>query len=75
MKNLLIIYLLLLGMLSFACSKAVNPAPTPEPGVSTKVQPIDVNQKGFELLEKMQGHWQGKNKVLAWIVPSLQGAH
>ncbi|MEM8886741.1 MAG: hypothetical protein AAGD28_02065 [Bacteroidota bacterium] len=66
MKNLLIIYLLLLGMLSFACSKTVNPAPTPEQGVSTEVRPVDVNQKGFELLEKMQGHWQGRNKVLAW---------
>lgn len=53
-------------MLSYACSKAVNPSPSPAPEAAEEIHPIDINQKGFELLESMQGHWQGKNKVLAW---------
>ena len=32
---------------------------------STDVVPVDVNTDGFELLEKMQGHWVGQNTVIA----------
>jgi hypothetical protein len=31
-----------------------------------KVNPIDINIEGFEFLDKMQGHWVGKNEVLSW---------
>lgn len=32
---------------------------------STDVVPFDINVDGFELLEKMQGHWVGENTVIA----------
>lgn len=32
------------------------------------VVPVDINSNplGFQFLEKMQGHWQGPNQVMAW---------
>lgn len=36
--------------------------PTPQTGI---VNPVDINEKGFEFLEKMQGHWVGTNRVIA----------
>ncbi|UTW61772.1 hypothetical protein KFE98_17435 [bacterium SCSIO 12741] len=41
----------------------------PDTTGTTKVSPVipvDINKKGFELIEKMQGHWIGTNKVMAW---------
>ncbi len=37
----------------------------PEVLISTEVKPVDINIEGFDLLEKMQGHWVGKNRVIA----------
>ncbi|MCT4665078.1 MAG: hypothetical protein N4A45_07585 [Flavobacteriales bacterium] len=36
----------------------------PKPPVKVEVTPVDINKDGFEFLEKMQGHWVGKNKVV-----------
>ncbi|MCP4437867.1 MAG: hypothetical protein GY810_02905 [Aureispira sp.] len=41
----------------FACKKEPTTLPT-------KVTPIDINSKGFDLLEKLQGHWVGYNRVM-----------
>ncbi|MCT4698733.1 hypothetical protein [Tenacibaculum haliotis] len=32
---------------------------------SSEVIPININNEGFDFLEKMQGHWVGSNKVIA----------
>lgn len=34
------------------------------PGQTTEVNPIDINQNGFDFMEKMQGHWVGTNFVI-----------
>jgi hypothetical protein len=46
-----------------ACKKDEIPDVNPYP---TEVVPVDVNQEGFEFLEKIQGHWVGINKVMSW---------
>lgn len=35
------------------------------PPLSTEVVPVNINDKGFNFLEKMQGQWVGKNRVIA----------
>ncbi len=62
----------LFAMLIFftACEKEIrniaevntttNPVTT-----SGEVIPVNINEKGFEFLEKMQGHWVGVNRVIA----------
>ncbi len=35
------------------------------PVTSGKVEPIDIHEKGFDLLDNMQGHWIGANRVIA----------
>lgn len=54
-----------------ACEKEIrNIAPLPstsEPQPSaplSQVVPVNVNEKGFEFLEKMQGHWVGRNYIM-----------
>lgn len=37
----------------------------PNPPLSTEVNPLDINNDGFDFLEKMQGHWTGTNRVIA----------
>ncbi|WP_296386824.1 hypothetical protein [Winogradskyella sp.] len=37
----------------------------PNPPLSTEVNPIDINVDGFDFLDKMQGHWVGRNRVIA----------
>ncbi len=39
---------------------------TPTNPITVDINPVNVNERGFELLEKMQGHWIGYNKVLSW---------
>lgn len=39
--------------------------PTPPVTQPTEVNPIDINNDGFDLLERMQGHWVGTNRVIA----------
>lgn len=37
----------------------VDPNPT-----TVEVKPVNINEQGFEFLEKMQGHWVGSNRVI-----------
>lgn len=68
MKKYLFI-LLLFGAL-FSCQEDVSKSAIniveSDPGkVAVKpITPIDINQKGFDFLEKMQGHWVGINRVM-----------
>ncbi len=39
-----------------------NPEPIP---TSAEVNPVNINEQGFEFLEQMQGHWVGINRVIA----------
>ena len=43
-------------------SGGINPNPDPE---VSEVKPVNINTEGFDLLEKMQGHWVGINRVIA----------
>lgn len=54
----------------FSCEKEIrNIAPdgqTGEPNPTEKeIIPVNINDDGFEFLEKMQGHWVGPNRVIA----------
>ena len=33
------------------------------------ITPVDINEKGFDLLEKMQGHWVGKMNLMGQNMP------
>lgn len=39
-------------------------ATPPSSGFSTEVNPVNINDDGFNLLDKMQGHWVGENTVI-----------
>lgn len=75
MKNVLrLVYLLVVVMvLASSCEKEVrNIAPTPTtpttpttPELSDQVKPVNINEKGFDFLEQMPGHWTGTNRVIA----------
>lgn len=43
--------------------KGTKPSPQPQPKymefTPPQITPVDINQKGFDLLENMQGHWVG----------------
>jgi hypothetical protein len=45
-----------------------TPTTDPTSGV-TPVNPVNINNGGFDLLEKMQGHWVGINRVIATDYP------
>lgn len=71
MKQKLVIALVAVLAL-VACEKDIRniapipPSPEPTtPTVMEEVIPIDINEKGFEFLEKMQGHWVGSNHIIA----------
>lgn len=58
---------LLIFCLFLACTDKddnIEPTKPVEPSIST-VKPVDINQEGFDLLEKMQGHWVGRNRIIA----------
>jgi len=38
----------------------------PDPAPSAEINPVNINEKGFEFLDHMQGHWVGMNQVLSW---------
>ena len=48
---------------------ATNPSEPSNPGTVTEVNPIDINEDGFDFMEKMQGHWVGDNLVIATEYP------
>lgn len=66
-----IITLLVIVIFFFSCEKeirniAAGSTPDPNPiNTSGEVNPIDINVKGFEFLEKMQGHWIGSMLIIA----------
>ena len=54
----------------YSCEKEVDNmveeiAPEEPNPVFEKVKPVNINEKGFEFLEKMQGHWIGANRIIA----------
>lgn len=64
-KNLIFIAVLVVIGAFSACKKEItepstNPSPTKLP-----IKPTDINVDGFDFLAKMQGHWVGKNRVIA----------
>lgn len=64
--SILIFAICAMFFLTSSCKKESEmPQPT---SPSSEVIPIDINtqNKGFDLLEKMKGHWIGSNKVLGW---------
>jgi hypothetical protein len=71
MKKLFLILSTITLLVSItSCEKEIrNIGPTPpvvEPTPQTgQVNPVNINEKGFEFLEKMQGHWIGTNRVIA----------
>jgi len=60
-----------IGMMS--CNKQeirniadVKPSVDPgEPPAKSEVTPLDINTKGFDFMESIQGHWVGVNRVIA----------
>lgn len=66
MKN--VIYLMLVLVAFSSCKKEDKKEDIiVDPPISTeKVIPVNINDKGLDLLENMQGHWVGRNQVMAW---------
>jgi hypothetical protein len=75
MKNYMILAVMAIVILTFGCQKEPRNlvdkpvTETPKPEDTTKkpvvIKPWDINNSGFEFLEKIQGHWVGKNRVIA----------
>lgn len=72
MKKLTKFTIAILGFFFISCEKdVVNIAgesdgePLNPPPLSTEVIPVDINTQGFNFLNKMQGQWVGKNRVIA----------
>lgn len=72
MKHITLLTITALSLFFASCEKeVVNIAGETDGGstdstiVSTVVNPININEKGFNFLEKMQGQWVGKNRVIA----------
>ncbi len=36
---------------------------------TAEVKPVNINEKGFEFMQRMQGQWVGRNQVLGWDWP------
>ncbi|MCT4583209.1 MAG: hypothetical protein N4A35_17495 [Flavobacteriales bacterium] len=58
------------ALLGVACDKEIrNIAPQPATPIqqefSREVNPVNINDEGFELLENLQGHWVGENLIMA----------
>lgn len=70
MKRLKILFSLIILISFVSCEKEIRnianneekPIDTPQP---VEVIPVDINVKGFDLLENMQGQWVGSNKIIA----------
>lgn len=66
----IIIVLMSLSLFMASCDKEIrNIAPQAEDPAkqefNIEVVPVNINNQGFELLENMQGHWVGANRVIA----------
>jgi hypothetical protein len=73
-KMKIIAYVSLVCLFLASCNKqevrniadVSNPKPDPViPPTKSEVNPVDINNKGFDFMEKMQGHWIGVNRVIA----------
>lgn len=70
MRNSIFLLAMLLVFGLVSCDDEVrnlaeNPGGTTPPVTDQEVKPVDINVKGFEFLESMQGHWVGMNRVIA----------
>ncbi len=70
MKKLINLIGLLVMLFFFSnCEKELRniaeASPTIPDSISAEVKPVNINIKGFDFLEKMQGHWVGINRVIA----------
>lgn len=52
------------GVRDITGGSGTTPTNPGTPGV-TEVNPVDINQDGFDFMGKMQGHWVGNNRVIA----------
>ena len=70
MKKLIIfVFALFLALAFNSCQEqTITPQPTPTP-TPTEIIPVDINNDGFDFLEKMQGQWVGTNRVIATDYP------
>ncbi|MDY8137986.1 hypothetical protein [Aquimarina sp. 2201CG5-10] len=69
-KNFKVVTFILLSLIMMSCStddirNIAGASVTPNPIISSEVIPIDINQDGFDFLEKIQGQWVGRNRVIA----------
>lgn len=67
-KIILLLFVLMLGLQS--CDDEIrniapNTGTTTPPATSAEVNPVNINNEGFDFLENMQGHWVGTNRVIA----------
>lgn len=66
MKSIISSIILLLGFVFILTScEEEKPVDVTTP-IDVEINPVNVNQNGFDLLENMQGHWIGYNQVLSW---------
>ncbi|MEM8680088.1 MAG: c-type cytochrome domain-containing protein [Planctomycetota bacterium] len=52
------------GFVNEGHGKRARSRPDYRPFTPPSIQPVDVNQRGFELLESMQGHWVGAMRLM-----------
>jgi hypothetical protein len=68
MKILKVLSVVLLMFIVVSCDNEIRniagnmPEQTPQ---ELKIVPVDINKDGLDFLEKMQGHWIGKNRIIA----------
>jgi hypothetical protein len=68
MRILKYLWLILLVLVGVSCDKEIRniAGKLPEPPQQeVKIVPVDINKDGLDFLEKMQGHWIGKNRIIA----------
>lgn len=65
-----ILSLIVLSIVLMSCENEIRniaeqtTEPT-QPEISSAVIPVDVNEKGFDFLDKVQGHWVGSNRIIS----------
>lgn len=69
-KSAMVVWLIVITLISCEdparnIAGTVPVDPTPGTPMSSLVVPIDISDQGFDLLENMQGHWVGINRVIA----------
>lgn len=59
-----------LTVMLMSCEKEIRnianqPVSPVEPELTSEVIPVNINEQGFDFLEKVQGHWVGSNRIIA----------